>query len=275
MFRSVTRWLRAQADDAQLVLPLDMPPRTAEDFHARLRALGLRDILRCRLTRNRAVMVSVAGEELRVHEDFRAAPVAVLRAIVSFVNGRTRLERAAARRVILAFPIATTGPRPARMQTTHEDDVPHVTALATAHAAFNVTHFGGLLQAVPMRVSRRMRSRLGHYAAASEQDAVAHIAISRYHIRHHGDDEVLHTLLHEMVHQWQDETARAIDHGPDFRAKAREIGITPLACRTVQGGYRLPDRGRRRFALDRVLDGSSGVLDARAGAEHGRIAANG
>lgn len=248
MLRSVARWLRFEADDAQLVLPLDIAPRTAEELHARLRGLGLREIQRCRLTRNRAVMVSVAGEELRVHEAFRVAPVSVLRAIVSFVNGRTRLERATARRAILAYPIATTGSRPERIHTTHADDADHVTALASAHALFNATHFGGALRAVPLRVSPRMRSRLGHYATSSEQDGVAHIAISRYHIRRHSWDEVLHTLLHEMVHQWQDETARAIDHGGDFRAKAREIGITPLACRTVQCGYRLPDMTHRLAA---------------------------
>jgi hypothetical protein len=36
-----------------------------------------------------------------------------------------------------------------------------------------------------------------------------------------------------MVHQWQDETGKAIDHGRGFRAKAKAIGITPLARRDV------------------------------------------
>jgi hypothetical protein len=44
---------------------------------------------------------------------------------------------------------------------------------------------------------------------------------------------VLHTLLHEMVHQWQDETSRTIDHGATFRAKAREVGIAPYARRVL------------------------------------------
>jgi hypothetical protein len=42
---------------------------------------------------------------------------------------------------------------------------------------------------------------------------------------------VLDTLLHEMIHQWQDETHRPIDHGRAFRAKAREVGITASARR--------------------------------------------
>jgi hypothetical protein len=34
-----------------------------------------------------------------------------------------------------------------------------------------------------------------------------------------------------MVHQWQDENGQAIDHGPTFRRKAREVGICPSAKR--------------------------------------------
>ena len=41
------------------------------------------------------------------------------------------------------------------------------------------------------------------------------------------------TLLHEMVHQWQHETGRVVDHGAEFRRKAREVGITPAARRDV------------------------------------------
>ena len=61
----------------------------------------------------------------------------------------------------------------------------------------------------------------------------AEIAISRAHLRRHGWEETLHTLLHEMVHQWQDETGHPIDHGRLFRAKARDVGVAPSARRTV------------------------------------------
>jgi hypothetical protein len=36
-----------------------------------------------------------------------------------------------------------------------------------------------------------------------------------------------------MVHQWQDERGLTIDHRTAFRTKAREIGISPFARRTV------------------------------------------
>ena len=77
-----------------------------------------------------------------------------------------------------------------------------------------------------------MRSRLGHYTGgATVASEPAEIAISWRHIRRHGWEEALHTLLHEMVHQWQDETGRPIDHGARFRAKAREVGIEAAARR--------------------------------------------
>jgi len=41
----------------------------------------------------------------------------------------------------------------------------------------------------------------------------------------------MHTLLHEMVHQWQQECALPVAHDRAFRAKAREVGINPGAVR--------------------------------------------
>jgi len=45
-------------------------------------------------------------------------------------------------------------------------------------------------------------------------------------------------MLHEMVHQWQAETGLPVDHGPLFRAKAREVGVLPAARRKL--GATLP-----------------------------------
>ena len=78
-----------------------------------------------------------------------------------------------------------------------------------------------------------MKIRLGHYSAANQAGDPPEIAISRRHLRRHGWEEALETLLHEMVHQWQDERGLGIDHGPTFRAKARAVGIPPFARRLV------------------------------------------
>ena len=59
------------------------------------------------------------------------------------------------------------------------------------------------------------------------------IGISRRHLRH-GWAEVEETVLHEMVHQWQAETGRPVDHGAGFRRKAREVGIGARARRTIR-----------------------------------------
>ncbi len=230
MLRALKRAVRR--DPAQLDLPLLERPRDAEELFNVLCGLGLRSIRRVRLTRNRNVMVSFGAGELRVHEGYLSAPSRVLAAIVTFVEGRSRSERREAQQVILGHPIRV--PRPAaRREKTHADDLPFMEELTVWHRRYNTRYFNGRLRMVPIRISRRMRSRLGHYTAGSPTGEPAEIAISLSHIRRHGWDEVLHTLLHEMVHQWQDEAGHTIDHGASFRDKARELGIAPFARRTL------------------------------------------
>ena len=233
MLRALTRFFRATYDPSQLGLALDVAaPKDADQLLALLRELGLARISRCRLTHNRNVMVSFGGGELRVHEGYLDAPLPVLRAIVTFVEGRTRAERRAAQRVIVSHPIRSARP-PARRDRTHADDAEIAEKLVAWHGRYNARHFHGRLRHVSIRVSRRMKSRLGHYTARTAGGEPAEIAISRTHLRKHGWEEVLHTLLHEMVHQWQDEVGYTIDHGARFRAKAREVGIAPYARRVL------------------------------------------
>ncbi|HEY4132989.1 MAG TPA: hypothetical protein VGM50_20405, partial [Gemmatimonadaceae bacterium] len=93
---------RGKIPEAQLALEFDVTPspppaaRTADELLERLRVLGLKRITHCRLTRNRNVMVSYRGDELRVHRGYLEAPLDVHRAIVQFVQGRTRDDRRAA-----------------------------------------------------------------------------------------------------------------------------------------------------------------------------------
>jgi len=237
LLRSLGRLFTRSQD--QLDLALDAAPRNATELLSRLRALGIVGIDRCRLTRNRAVMVSYRGRELRVHQGYLSAPNDVLAAIVTFVSGKTAGARRLARRRILAFPVARA-PRARRPDAPHPDDAPLTKRLTEWHRRYNDRHFDGALKSISVRVSRRMRARLGHYMSASPTGESSEIVVSRRHIRRHGWDEALHTLLHEMVHQWQDETGHPIDHGRVFRAKAREVGVVPSARRTVT-----PVRSRR------------------------------
>src|SRR5712671_1870949 len=220
----------------QLALELDeAPPRNAEELRARLQRLGLGRQYRVRLTTNRTVVVSYSGGELRIHNSFLDANEEVWRAIITFVHGRTRVVRNEARRTILEFPVPRPKDAPRRRRSaerTNPADLPLIRELARWHVAYNGDRFAGALRTIPIRISRRMKSRLGHYCPASE-GCEPEIVISRRHIRRDGWDEALHTLLHEMVHQWQDEQGLVVDHGSSFRAKARAVGIKPMACRAV------------------------------------------
>jgi hypothetical protein len=237
-------------DPAQLTLELDAaPPLTGDDLLARLRSLGLRRIQRCTLTRNANVMVSWRGDELRVHEGYLTAPLDVHEAIVTFVESRSRAERRAATKRIVAHS-GSTWRDSGRRERTRPEDEPLAQKLAEWHRRLNDEYFSGELRAVPIRISRRMKSRLGHYTGGrvdrwtggpdtanderpKSEKPLGEIAISWRHVRRHRWEEVIHTLIHEMVHQWQDENGLEIDHGPRFRAKARDVGIDAAARRAV------------------------------------------
>jgi hypothetical protein len=186
------------------------------------------------LTRNRAVMVSYRGGALRVHRAFLDAPSDVLRAVATFVCGRTRAERAAARRIVLAYPVPREEQRARRRrrEPRHPSDGAADERLVSAHRALNAERFDGMLHPISIRVSRRLKSRLGYYRVATHEEP-AEIVISRRHLRRHGWAEAIATLVHEMVHQWQDESGGPVDHGRAFRLKAREVGVLPAARRPV------------------------------------------
>ena len=197
----------------------------------RLRGYGLRGIETLRLTHNRGTMVSFRGKAMRVHAGFADAPEEVLRALAVFVSGRGA-ERRAARRIILQHPLPRHPAPERRRERLHPADVALAERLTLEHRRLNAAHFGGTLRPVTVRVSRRMKTRLGHFAPGGA--AAGDILISRRHIRRHGWREAFETLLHEMVHQWQEESGLPLDHGPAFRRKAREVGVTPSARRVLR-----------------------------------------
>ena len=172
---------------------------------------------------------------LRIHEGYAAAPDEVLRAIIRFVTpGVRRPVRLAARRLFLAFPVDEHAPparRPARPRRVAPADQPVLERLERMHAEFNQKHFAGELQPILIRLSDRMRSRLGELRLDRKTGRALHIGISRRHVRRDGWVSVADTLLHEMVHQWQAETGRPVDHGREFRARAGQVGIEARAVR--------------------------------------------
>jgi hypothetical protein len=117
-----------------------------------------------------------------------------------------------------------------RSRSERADEALIIERLQCAHAEYNCGLFDGELTHIRMRISRRMKNRLGHYMVAGGGQP-AEIAVSLRHLERDPWDDVLQTLVHEMVHQWQDENGMALDHGQTFRAKAREVGISARATR--------------------------------------------
>lgn len=237
MLRALERLFGFDRHRAQLSLELESRPRNAEELRAVLVRLGLDPRYRCRLTSNRTVFVSYSDDELRLHRGYLDAPEKTLRAIVVFVRAKSRAARNAARHDLLEYDVYRGQPpafRPRRtLERIHPDDELMVEKLRRAHESLNREKFGGALGTISIRVSRRMKSRLGHYTHRDRSGAGAEIVISRRHVRRHGWSKALETLVHEMVHQWQDESGYTVDHGRVFRSKARLVGIAPAARRDV------------------------------------------
>lgn len=214
----------------------------------RLAALGLRDLAEVRVTDNRTVMVSLSRRRvLSIHRGYAQASDRVLKAVVRFLSPSvSRTLRRAAQHEILAFRAELHAEGPPRRQRATDraqpGDVTHTDKLAQLFREANADHFGGALPELPIRLSGRMKSRLGQLCLSHETGEPFEITVSRRHVERHGWAEVADTLLHEMVHLWQHVQGHPVDHGRHFRAKAREVGVEPAARRSV----------RRSAALDRA-----------------------
>ena len=218
---------------------LSMP--AGELLARRLERLGVHRILGIRglvVHHNRTVMLSYNGRGvLRLHAGFAQAPDRVLEAIIRFLMPRVpRGERQEAEKEFLAFPVFDHAEVPARRRVGEQPqpgDVALLHRLEEMHRRLNAEYFGGQLGPIRFRLSGRMRTRLGELTVDRTSGKPTEIALARRHLRAHGWNEVAHTVLHEMVHQWQAETELAIDHGPGFRMKAKSVGIVPSAVRDL------------------------------------------
>jgi SprT-like family len=147
---------------------------------------------------------------------------------------------AGARGTSVPRPLAVAAPPAGRRtgdrrggQTGRREDDTMVAKLQARHAEYNATRFGGALRPIRIDVSRRLRRRLGYYRLAAPSHPPM-IVVSRRHVRRDGWDEACQTLLHEMIHQWQEESGLPVDHGVRFRARARAVGAVPRARRPVR-----------------------------------------
>ena len=203
----------------------------------RLRALGLKDVERVLTHTNQTIMLSLSRRVLRIHRGYGFAPDHVLQAVVRFLNPRIpKAIRRAAEREFLDFPVHAYVPpaeQIARRERPRAGDLRLIHRLETLHRELNQRHFGGQLPEIPIRLSSRMKRRLGELAVDSRTGKASEITLSRRHINRHPWSEVEHTMLHEMVHQWQAENGFPVDHRAGFRRKAREVGVLAAAKRRV------------------------------------------
>jgi hypothetical protein len=200
-------------------------------LETRLRAAGLSPDIPVVAHTNRRVLVTLTRRgALRVHAGFGFAPDPVLAAIARWARPRLRrAERLAAGRILAAFPVhahipPSSAPRRRQEPPVDPGGAARLERLEALYALFNVRHFGGALGEVELRLSARMRRRLGEFRPGSSSEPAV-ITLSRRHLRRDGWSRAADTLLHEMVHQWQAETGRPLGHGPEFRLKCAELGI--------------------------------------------------
>jgi hypothetical protein len=224
---------------------------SSDPLSDRLSQLGLRGVSSVVTHTNRIVMLSLGARGvLRLHRGYARAPDRVLRAIVRFLDSRLpRAVRRMAEREFLDFPVeqhSPDPPGPLRRERPRPGDLLLLHRLSRVHERLNGEHFGGALRSLPIRLSSRMRTRLGELSMEVRTGRPVEIAISRRHIARHAWAEVEHTLLHEMVHQWQAEAGLRVDHGPTFRRKARQVGVLPGAKRLVHGAPNSPSALRER-----------------------------
>jgi hypothetical protein len=177
--RAALRFFRRDPAQIELELPSAVP------FRERLSAAGLGPDWVVTITDNRATMVSFRGQSVRVHRSYTDAPDEVVLAIARFVTAPRRSDRREASRVILrhAPQESSADAVPIRSRDrTHPADEPFVQRLKAAHVTYNRELFDGALKPISIRVSRRMRRKLGHYSPAVN-GLPAEIAIGRRHIR--------------------------------------------------------------------------------------------
>jgi hypothetical protein len=205
----------------------------------RLQSLGLKGVERIVTHSNSTVMLSLNRQVLRIHRGYGFAPDSVLKAVIRFLNPRVpRLLRRHAEREFLDFPVHAYVPAPERAprrDRPRPGDLRLLYRLERLHRELNLRHFEGALPEIPIRISSRMRRRLGELAVDAKTGCAAEIALSRRHLTRHSWSEVEHTMLHEMVHQWQAASGFPVDHGTRFRVKAREVGVLPQARRRIAG----------------------------------------
>ncbi|MEQ8330309.1 MAG: SprT family zinc-dependent metalloprotease [Longimicrobiales bacterium] len=245
-----------------------MRARSPEEFLRELKSRGARRLRRVVFRANRSTIWSLTQDAtvLNVHVAYRRAPSSLLDAFAAIARGRARRTEAVrtAASTVRDWPglqpvmeavrashaqkrrraaLAIDGPE----EVTHCAATPQQrTYLRTLYGYLNQTRFDGLLpRDIPVRLSRRMTSSLGHMLPGYDRRRgryVAELALNVDLMLEGNGAERLDTLLHEMAHAADYLFDGERGHGASWRAWARHAG-----CR-VETRYDRPVVRRRRRA---------------------------
>lgn len=223
---------------------------SSEDrFLELLRRYGARRVQAVAFRPNRSTIWSLTrrGTVLNLHEGYRDAPSRIVRAFAVIAKAPGRRSRAyreatrevrewpgieaALRRVAARRASAPRGPRRPAIApccgTSMERE-----ALRRLYDHLNESRFDGLLPAdLPLRLSARMRSRLGHMMPGRDagRRRVVEIALNRDLMSRENGGERLDTLLHEMAHAAAYLYDGDAGHGPAWRRWAHQVGCEARA----------------------------------------------
>lgn len=244
-----------------------MRVRSSEEFLRELKARGARRLKTVRFRANRSTIWSLTQDAtvLNLHVAYRRAPSGILDAFATIVRGRgyrTAAVKEAAERVrnwqgldpVMEAVRASHAQRARRAVRRCGDDaqVTHCCATpaqrAYLHALYrylNQSRFDGLLpRDVPVRLSNRMSTSLGHIIPARDRARgrfVVELALNVDLMLEGNGAERMDTLLHEMAHIADWLFDGQYGHGDTWRKWARHAG-----CRAETKYDRPVVRRRRR-----------------------------
>jgi hypothetical protein len=230
----------------------DPEPRfTADSLLRMLARRGCRrlDDVRFKKNRGRIISLSKDGRTLHVHACFQDAPDEVVNAVVTFLKAGRRSYAYRESIRVMRDHFDAHGPKYAPITAEEEDhrvkrDIDRLPCVGNAEqrafireafARYNSGLFGSKLPNVKLRLSDRMRSRLGHiryHTTSTNERIVLELALNIHLLLPGNEAILLDTLLHEMTHMeaWLVHGERA--HGADWKAIAKRVGCEATACST-------------------------------------------
>ena len=222
------------------------PVYGAADLLRELRHRGAGHLASVHLRSNRRTIWSLTagGSRFNLHRAFSRAPepvLADLAVIARDARSRSAAYHAAAGRVarwpgvVDAIRALRRGKRAGGLTPGPCCATPEQREYLTAmYRTINVRRFAGRLpDGVPLRLSSRMRTRLGQMAPGVDDQGRRYpveIALNADLMLAGNDELRVETLVHEMAHVADLLEHGEVGHGPTWRRIALRVGCEPRAC---------------------------------------------